>query len=920
MAGGQLDEEVVQELMWQDDEKFEETVSTLTMRGLLDLVTALQNSMAEEQHRFDQLSIQLQMYQDTECAEHKRISAALCTSQMRLARLCTRNMRCFTQQAIRAKEPRLINNHVMESTENSECNFQNNLKFFQKQSREDSQIENDKYQINGKTEDCDFVVHKADYGEPDIPSPDYNSEEEDYQVHRNEDYVDNTSSYVTDPRRYVYYQDDKELEVIPEEDEEFEDMQEMQHPLESHTKDGVDDDSIKISQTECDSGVTDDQRSSAAEECDLEEDECDKLSLGDTDSAKGSLVPESVSHSPVCLEKQSLRINTDASFQQCVDESSSPKDEQLKFVPERSSNREMGVNLNIMDSTNLKIVKDTLCRIQDREIDEIESAPIDTRQKHIIHKERESDIRRTRNLTCSWDPINLLQKLYHLEFIQVLPNKSAIYINMEGYLEKLPSGRKKATYWNPWKRKYFQAKDGYLSCFENSQSDKPSTKISLMGGSIDSLENNMLGIDDKKGHYIVVKCSNKEDAEEWKKALLSQCTDDVSLTYIHPVQFPLKNHRDVIIIDLGSCSIRAGILMDQPTLPQVFFPTVCSIDKISGKETFGMECLLPNIRQKSTLSFPVLPSAKITKYTFDVERFPNLLTKVFQELNVNPSEYKVQLCIPRSFSLQTQVIVVKTLLEEFGVQAINLTHQAISSLYAYNATSGIVVDIGDRLDILPIIDGYIVESGVTRLPYGGQRIIHHLRHNLAQKHISLVSDVESFIVRYILEQSCYIAQNYESEMERFLNDPENIEKSISVKEFFQEECPWNEITLDYGRFQAPEGLFTPDLWGLDNPGLHKLVHFAIKECSMDIRREMARSIYISGGVSLLHGFAERLQAEVDKLTPPTVTPKVHASPYRYHMAYLGACQLASSKEFEQVCVTLLEWRRQGNACLRKWHI
>ncbi|XP_067128833.1 uncharacterized protein [Centruroides vittatus] len=916
MARGRLDEEAVQELMWQDDEKFEETVTTLSTRDLLDLVTALQNSMAEEQHRFDQLSIELQMYQDTECVDHKRIFAALCTSQIRLARLCTRNMRCFTQQAIKAKELRSIDGHVMDSTENPEGAFQ--MRATEEKGYEEGH-EDAKYQMNGKLEDCDFVVHKADYGEPDIPSPDYNSEEEDYQVHRSEDYVDNTSSYASDPRRYIYYQDEKELEVIPEEDEEFEDIQEMQSPSGSHVKDGIDDESTKISQTECDSGVTDDQRSSAAEECDLEEDECDKLSLGDTDSAKGSLLPDSVSQSPTCSDRLSFRVMADSGHPQSPDVTGTlSSDVRTKFAQENYLIRETHADLNIMNGTNLKVVKDMQCKVQ--QVEEIQSVQVDTRQVNATEDEEEPDVRRTKNLTSSWDPTNLLNKLYRLEYVQVLPNKSAIYINIEGYLEKLPSGRKKATYWNPWKRRYFQAKDGYLYCFENSQCDKATTKLSLMGGSVDSLENNMLGIDDKKGHYIVVKCGNREDMEEWKRALLSQCAEDVALSYVHPVQFPLKNHRDVIIIDLGSCSTRAGILMDQPTLPQVFFPTVCSVDKISGKETFGMECLLPDIRQKATLSFPVLPSAKITKYTFDVERFPNLLTKVFQELNVNPSQFKVQLCIPRSFSLQTQIIVVKTLLEEFGVQAINLTHQAIASLYAYNATSGIVVDIGDRLDILPIIDGYIVESGVSRLPYGGQRIIHHLRHNLAQKHISLVSDVESFIVRYILEQSCYIAQNYEEEMERFRNDPESVEKCVSVKEFFHDESPWEEITLDYGRFQAPEGLFTPDLWGLDNPGLHKLVHFAIKECSMDIRREMARSIYVSGGVSLLNGFAERLQAEVDKLTPPTVTPKVHTSPYRYHMAYLGACQLAASKEFDQVCVTPQEWKQQGNACLKKWHL
>lgn len=41
----------------------------------------------------------------------------------------------------------------------------------------------------------------------------------------------------------------------------------------------------------------------------------------------------------------------------------------------------------------------------------------------------------------------------------------------------------------------------------------------------------------------------------------------------------------------------------------------------------------------------------------------------------------------------------------FGVKGVNVTHQSILALYAYNATSGIVVDIGERMDIVPVIDG-----------------------------------------------------------------------------------------------------------------------------------------------------------------------------------------------------------------------
>ncbi|CAN7940823.1 unnamed protein product, partial [Ixodes hexagonus] len=62
----------------------------------------------------------------------------------------------------------------------------------------------------------------------DRRSPDYASSEDEadyrvdyvYEDEDSPDFVDNSDAYATDPRRYVYYPEEKELEVIPEEDEE----------------------------------------------------------------------------------------------------------------------------------------------------------------------------------------------------------------------------------------------------------------------------------------------------------------------------------------------------------------------------------------------------------------------------------------------------------------------------------------------------------------------------------------------------------------------------------------------------------------------------------------------------------------------------------------------------------------------------
>ena len=52
------------------------------------------------------------------------------------------------------------------------------------------------------------------------------------------------------------------------------------------------------------------------------------------------------------------------------------------------------------------------------------------------------------------------------------------------------------------------------------------------------------------------------------------------------------------------------------------------------------------------------------------------------------------------------------------------------------------------------------------------------------------------------------------------------------------------------------------------------ISLVLKECSMDARKTMARSVFLAGGLTMLPGFPERLHAELQRLLPSTVVPKV----------------------------------------------
>lgn len=61
--------------------------------------------------------------------------------------------------------------------------------------------------------------------------------------------------------------------------------------------------------------------------------------------------------------------------------------------------------------------------------------------------------------------------------------------------------------------------------------------------------------------------------------------------------------------------------------------------------------------------------------------------------------------MPRNFNRGTREVILRMLFEQFRVLGVNMVHQAALALHAYNTTTGIVVDIGERLDVVPVTDG-----------------------------------------------------------------------------------------------------------------------------------------------------------------------------------------------------------------------
>ena len=522
--------------------------------------------------------------------------------------------------------------------------------------------------------------------------------------------------------------------------------------------------------------------------------------------------------------------------------------------------------------------------------------------------------------TQEWDPTCLLEELYS-DYKQglVIGASSGEAARHCGYLDKLPTNRTKANVMTKWKRRYFRAQEGNIYYYQDRRAERALGFIHLQSSRVIQIPEKMqLQIIPKDGKSIMLKVPDKDELQAWHRALLLEAAHP---TLIAPSSPKPALENPIIIIDVGACSVRAGLVREDP-YPEIFFPAVCSFDA----ESFdviecGLPALLPDNRYKAHQVYPRKTSLRMDRQRSEanlpLKAMDAIVSTIMMQLDIDPQVAQLIMTLPPTAPGQERDDLVELLLDTFGFAGICLQDQTQLALYSYNTTTGIIVDIGNHITVVPYIDGYAIEAGITRLPFGGNAITENLAKLVTMKGMRYFSETEMFINRFIKESLCYVSHSFEEDLAECDKDPKAFIRGVDVDRF---QLPDHRkmITLDASLFKAPEGLFSPHLWGKDVPGLHEIVWKAIQACPIDQRREVSKNIFLSGGSSVIPGLKERLQKEVASMAPTGVAIEVHTRGSFHHAAYCGASVLASLGSFQNYVVSWDDWSTAGAEALKKW--
>jgi len=372
---------------------------------------------------------------------------------------------------------------------------------------------------------------------------------------------------------------------------------------------------------------------------------------------------------------------------------------------------------------------------------------------------------------------------------------------------------------------------------------------------------------------------------------------------------------DKAIVDIGSSAVKFGLssqgdFVTEPLLTGGPAGIMKQVPGSSGLEDsyVGQKAADPKTRGLLNLTSPVVRGGCPTAEDFDG------LSSILRDSVYAGSQgvkdgenTKFLLTVPTLCPWSHRIQLAKFHFEEYNTPALALFNQAVLSCRATGAYTGVFMDIGHGVtQTVPVFAGYAIPSAMRRTAFGGADLDSHMQRLLMQEGVSFTTTAEMQVVRGIKEEHAFVAA-----------DPE--------QEFATATAPANmtlpdgtSISLTKSRFLVAEPLFNPEIMGRQMPGLQGLITESAFACPMDVRLELMKNIYVSGGTSVMPGLCSRLQSEARKMCD-VATVKNSDDENRKNNVWLGGLQMAQMyTEDSQTWITNAEWKDVGeNIVFRK---
>ena len=327
-----------------------------------------------------------------------------------------------------------------------------------------------------------------------------------------------------------------------------------------------------------------------------------------------------------------------------------------------------------------------------------------------------------------------------------------------------------------------------------------------------------------------------------------------------------------LIYDIGSYSIKAG--MSTETVPRF---TISSAFPV-GETDFPIDQEIP----KDKLVEFCIKNGEILNKDRLIFILASVFAEYFPEEEDEPGKLRIVFSnIPYS-SKKTTRTLAEVAFDVLSADEILIKPPALFTLSGYTQMTSICLDVGhDIAHVVPLEDGYVVPKGIFRTFAAGSAI-----NMFVAAYRSKLAECQTW--EQYLDTSSFKESHSKTAKD-------SIEDALENEENDDEICGYTcgELLFNPSLFEAacPEDQDEPSekvSTLMETESVQSLIKKSIESCDLKNRGTLWNNIILTGGTSKIEGFKERLQSELEKISPSMITPKVIFADDQQLSCWLGA--------------------------------
>ncbi len=271
-------------------------------------------------------------------------------------------------------------------------------------------------------------------------------------------------------------------------------------------------------------------------------------------------------------------------------------------------------------------------------------------------------------------------------------------------------------------------------------------------------------------------------------------------------------------------------------------------------------------------------------------------------LGLDPTSTEVVVSGPADPTNDDAERTAEVLFEVLGVRAGVMVQRPLLALWRRRTLEGLVVDAGhDSTRGWPVVEGHVILAEAFTYPVGGRGIEAYLCTLLRQMGYTVPKDLSMEDVRRMKEELCTVrltgaeGPKYTTTGQDAFTTPEGLEVDLG---------PITEC--------AAEPLFDPAVLGIDERPLGEMVAGVIgQDRDFLLKIATTRNIVVTGGMSLLPGYVERLRHETRQRVGDDVEFKMRGSEDATMDTCMGGYIFGTLRTTRKLLVTKERLRTEG---------